>query len=70
MHDGERLGAVREIVDERAVDLDLVEGKAAQVAERRVARAEIVHRDLHAHLRELVQRGKGRKRVLQQDAIR
>jgi len=34
VHDGERLGAVREILDEGAVDLDLVEREAAQIAER------------------------------------
>jgi len=29
VHDGERLNAVREILDERTIDLDLVEWKAA-----------------------------------------
>jgi FAD/FMN-containing dehydrogenase len=34
-----------DVTHEGAIDLDLVEGKAAQVAERRVRRTEIVKRD-------------------------
>src|SRR4051794_39797983 len=37
---------VRHVAHERLIDLDLVEGEAAQVAQARVARAEVVHRDL------------------------
>ena len=44
-----------EIPHEGLVDLDLVEGEAAQVAQRRVAGAEIVHRDPHAERLETVQ---------------
>jgi hypothetical protein len=32
MHDGKGLGSIREVLDEGAIDLDLVEGEAAQVA--------------------------------------
>src|SRR5262249_37242238 len=41
---------------ERLVDLDLVERKTAQVAKRRIAGAEIVHRDVDAKRAERVQR--------------
>ena len=37
------------ILDERAVDLDLVEGKRPQVGERGIAGSEIVHRNAYAH---------------------
>ena len=39
-----------QVLDERAVDLDLVDGKRAQVAERRIAGAEVVDRHLAAEL--------------------
>src|SRR3984893_3543914 len=39
-----------ELADEGAVDLDLVEREAAQIAERRIAGAEIVHADAHAEI--------------------
>ena len=56
-----RLGAVgrRDVADERLVDLDLVEREAAQIAQRRIAGAEIVHRDADA---EVAQRVQGRER--------
>ncbi len=37
-----------DVLDEGAVDLDDVDPQPAQVAERRVAGAEVVHRDLQA----------------------
>ena len=40
--------AAREIVDERTVDLDGIDGQALQVAQRRMAGAEIVERDAAA----------------------
>ena len=48
-HDGEgvHIGR-RQIADEAAIDLDLVEGKLAQIAQRGIAGAEIVQRDAHA----------------------
>jgi hypothetical protein len=45
VHDGERFGTVRQILDRRSVDLDLVERKAAQIAERGMAGPEIVQED-------------------------
>jgi hypothetical protein len=45
VHDGERFGTVRQILDGRSVDLDLVERKAAQIAERGMAGPEIVQED-------------------------
>ena len=49
------VGAVlAEVHDELAVDLDLVDGQAPQVGERRVAGAEVVDRDAHT---EAPQRG-------------
>ena len=41
-------GLVREIGHERAVDLDRVEREPPQIAERRIAGAEIVDREAHA----------------------
>src|SRR5260221_10657021 len=48
LHDGPAILAHQHIADERAVDFDLVEREVPQVGQRRVAGAEIVHRDLHA----------------------
>src|SRR5579872_3077540 len=47
-NDRRRLRAAAEIHDEGAVDLDLVERECLQIAQRRVAAAEIVHRNAHA----------------------
>src|SRR5262249_14456637 len=55
--------------DESAVDLDLVEGEAAQVAERRIARAEIVHRNAHAKALELVEDRERAIAVLHEDPL-
>src|SRR5215216_6485585 len=57
-HDGGRqTGRVgrRPLAQERAVHLEDVDGEAAQVAERRVAGAEVVEREPHAELLELPQ---------------
>src|SRR5262245_31384325 len=37
VHDRKRLGRARDILNERAIDLDLVERKAAQIAQRRIS---------------------------------
>ena len=52
--------------DEAAVDLDLVEREALQIAQRRIAGAEIVERDAHADGAELMQDGKRRLVVADQ----
>src|SRR5882762_1674181 len=44
-------------LDERAVDLDLVERKRAQVRERRIAGTEIVHGDANTERLDLLQSG-------------
>ena len=66
MRDGQRLLAALDVGDERAVDLDLVEGEAAQIAQRAIARAEIVHGDAHAELPQLMQHGDCIVAVLEQ----
>src|ERR1700694_1721136 len=50
LNDREGILVVRKIADEGAINLDLVEGKASEIAQRRVAGAEIVHRNAHAEL--------------------
>ena len=47
-----------DVADEAAVDLDLVEREALQIAQRGKAGAEIVQRDAHADGAELMQDGK------------
>ena len=47
--------ARRQVLDEGAVDLDLVEGEAAQVAQRRIAGAEVVERHPYPHGADLAQ---------------
>ena len=56
-------GEAPELRNERSI-LRMSTGKPAEVAERRVPGAEVVHRDLHAELLELVQRAprRGRRR--------
>ena len=61
-----RARIVLQRADEGAVELDLVEREAAQIAERGMADAEIVERDPHAQPLELAQRleiGLGRPRA-------
>src|SRR4051794_15053924 len=55
---------------ERAVDLDLADGQLAQVVERRVAGAEVVDREPHAQLVELVEDDLGAERILQHRRLR
>src|SRR5205814_9883327 len=43
----------------RAVDLDLVERERAEIAQGRIARAEIVHRNADAETAQLMQRAYG-----------
>src|SRR5712671_729123 len=54
--DGAGIVALRHVAHELAVDLDLVEREASQVGERRVAGPDIVHRDPHAEIAQLMQR--------------
>src|SRR5262249_26089105 len=57
---------VGELGHERLVDLDLVERKHAQIAERRVAGAEIVEHDVNAARLELMEDREAFRIVLQQ----
>ena len=68
-HDRVGIGPGLERGDERAIDLDLVERELLQVAQARVAGAEVVHGDVHAKVLELAQRGHRRVGVLEQDAL-
>src|SRR3954454_23958699 len=61
--DDARVARLVERGDERAVDLELVDGEPAEVAQRRVARAEVVDADLDAEALELDERGQRRARV-------
>lgn len=47
-NDRRAIRLIAELADEALIDLDLVEREAAQVAERRVAGSEIVHRNADA----------------------
>lgn len=64
------IGCRRDVAHERLVDLNLVEGKAAQVAQGRVARAEIVHGDADPEAPQGVQGRQGGDVVLEQDRLR
>src|SRR5438270_13758438 len=48
MDDRRRAVAGEQVLDEAAVDLELVEREALQIAQRRIAGAEIVERNAHA----------------------
>ena len=52
-------GVVLDALHERAVHLDHVDREAAQLAERREAGAEVVDRDAHSQLVEVLQLGAG-----------
>jgi hypothetical protein len=55
--DGPAILFARKVMDETAIDLDLVEGEGPQIAQGRVAGTEIVHRDTHAESPQLPQHG-------------
>ena len=67
--DGAVGGARFDLLHELLIDLHAVDREAAQVVERRVAGAEIVDGDLHAHLAQAVQRGDRARRVLHGQAL-
>ncbi len=58
-NDARGLGVSRrvDVAHETLVDLDLVEGKIVEIAQRGIARAEIVERDVDADRAQLVERG-------------
>src|SRR6478672_3721096 len=53
--DRHRLVARCKFAHERTVDLDIVEGKTAQIAQRRISRSKIVERDSDAKTTKLMQ---------------
>src|SRR3954447_19238321 len=63
-------GALAEAHDERAVDLQHVDRELVEVAERGVARPEVVEREQHARLLQLLERRQVLDAVLEQDALR
>jgi len=69
LDDDDVLVTLRQIRHERPVDLDLVERKAAQIAQRGIAGAEIIERDPHAEALDPAQRGKRILGVLHEDAF-
>ena len=69
LDDGGRLRIARQMHHESTVDLDLVEGKSLQIGQRRIARAEIVHRDAHAERFQPPQQRQAAIKVLDQHAF-
>src|ERR1043166_4052081 len=55
LHDGERAIRPADILDERAVDFDLVERKTLQIAQRGVTGSEIVERNPYTEVAQLMQ---------------
>src|SRR5205085_9123043 len=70
LHDRQAVLTLRKVADERLVDLDLVEREAAEIAERGVSGAEIVHGDMHAERAQLMQDRERRLVVLKQHGFR
>ena len=65
--DRARAVAGQQVLDEAAVDLQLVEREALQIAERRIAGAEIVERDAHAERAQRVQQPQRRVAAFEED---
>jgi hypothetical protein len=63
------VGVGAEIAHEGLVDLDLVEREAAQIAQARIAGAEIIHRDPHPERAQRMQRGLYLAALLQQQGF-
>ena len=70
VHDRQGIRPRRHLPHKGLVDLDLVEGEAAQVAERGIARPEIVQRRADAEVAELAENGHDALVVLQQRGFR
>src|SRR5690606_31730073 len=69
-HDRLLLDVAGNALHERAVDLDLVEGEAAQIAQRRVAGPEVVHGDACAELAQRGQRIEDQVRAVEEQRFR
>src|SRR6185295_15398895 len=59
LHDGRIVGSRHEVLDEAAVDLEIVDGEAAQITHARVTGAEIVDGHEHTHRAEFAQDVRG-----------
>src|ERR1700730_3805232 len=66
-YDRRRFVALHETTDERLVDLDLVERKRRQAAQRRITGAEVVKRQRNSDALEFLNEGKIFNRSFQQD---
>src|SRR4029078_7194130 len=69
LHQGTGRRAAVEVGNESPVDLDLVEGEAAQIAERTVTAAEVVHHQSNPELAQLMQGGERVLAVLHEDGL-
>src|ERR1700737_574243 len=54
-HDRNAIGTIRQILHERAIDLDLVERKAPEIAEAGISGAEIIHGNADPEFAQLMQ---------------
>ena len=71
-HDGPNDGCsigIADLADEGPIDLDLVEWETAQIAQRRIAGAEIVERDANAEVSQPMQAGDHRLGVLHEHTL-
>src|SRR4051794_9355674 len=66
-HDRACALAGQQVLDETAVDLELVEREALQIAERRIAGPEIVERDPNPERAQRMQQPQGRFTALEED---
>ncbi len=64
------LDVAADAADERPVDLDLVEREAAKVAERGIARTEVVHGDARAEVAQRAERVENRVRPVEEQRFR
>ena len=68
-NDIERTGGHRNVLYERAVDLDLVKGETLEVSQGRVPGAKIIHGDMYTQCTQAVERRERGRIVLQQDIL-
>ena len=69
LDDRSRAGARHEVGDECTIDLDLIEREALQVAEARIAGADIVERDAHAQRPQRVKQLNHRVGAVEEDRL-
>ena len=62
-------GARGNVAHERLVDLQCIDREALQMAQARIARAEVIQRKPHTHLAQRMQHCGGRRRVLHQEGF-